>query len=199
AAIIAGLMAARALVPGAADLLDDPDLLRLATELEGHPDNVAACLYGGLTIALTAHGGALAAPLPPPPALRPVVFVSPPRASTAKARKLLPAEVPHTDAVRTAGRAALLVHALTREPDLLLPGTEDWLHQGYRAPAMPKTAGLIRTLRESGVPAVVSGAGPSVLAFGPGGVDLSQHAPRGWEAQQPPVDLAGAQVLPLGG
>jgi homoserine kinase len=127
------------------------------------------------------------------------VFVPPTRASTAKVRKLLPESVPHADAARNAARAALLVLALTRAPDLLVPGTEDWLHQGYRAPAMPKTAALVQVLRESGVPAVVSGAGPSVLAFAPDGVELSQHAPRGWEAHQPPVDSGGAQVLPLGG
>jgi homoserine kinase len=199
AAIVAGLVAARALVPGAADLMDDAGLLRLATEVEGHPDNVAACLYGGLTIAWTGQDGARAVRIEPAPQLRPTVFVPPTRASTAKVRKLLPESVPHADAARNAARAALLVYALSRAPDLLVPGTEDWLHQGYRAPAMPKTASLVQGLRESGVPAVVSGAGPSVLAFAPDGVDLSSHVPRGWEVHRPSVDGRGAQVLPLGG
>jgi homoserine kinase len=199
AAIVSGLLAARALVPGANDVLPDQALLRLATELEGHPDNVAACLYGGLTISWQNADGALAAPVRPAAGLRPVVFVPPTRASTAKVRKLLPEQVPHADAARNAGRAALLVHALTAAPSLLLPATEDWLHQRYRAEAMPRSAALVGTLRESGVPAVISGAGPTVLAFAPEGIDLSQYAPRGWVAHEPPVDLGGAQLLPLDG
>lgn len=198
AAITAGLLAARALVPGAAEVLDDAVLLRRATELEGHPDNVAACLYGGLTVAWLAADGPQAVRLEPVAGLRPVTFVPPTRASTAAVRKLLPATVPHGEAARTAGRAALLVHALTTQPWLLLPATEDWLHQPYRSPAMPKSAGLVRRLRESGVAAVISGAGPTVLAFGPDGVDLAGYAPRGWEVQELPVDTAGAQVMPLG-
>jgi homoserine kinase len=199
AAIVAGLIAARALVPGAADLLDDAALLRLACELEGHPDNVAACLHGGLTVAWLNGTGAAAVRMDPSAGLRPVIFVPPTKASTAKVRRLLPETVPHAEAARNAGRAALLVHALTREPGLLMAGTEDWLHQSYRAPAMPKSAALVRTLRGCGVPAVISGAGPAVLAFAPEGVDLAQHAPRGWQAHQPAVDVAGAQLLPLGG
>jgi homoserine kinase len=199
AAIVSGLLAARALVPGANDVLPDPVLLRLATELEGHPDNVAACLYGGLTIAWQGADGAEAARLRPAPSLRPVVFVPPTKASTAKVRKLLPEQVPHADAARNAGRAALLVHALTRAPEYLLPATADWLHQSYRAEAMPKSAALVSTLRESGVPAVISGAGPTVLAFAPDGIDLAQHAPRGWVAHQSTPDLGGAQLLPLDG
>jgi homoserine kinase len=199
AAVVSGLLAARALVPGANDVLPDPVLLRLATELEGHPDNVAACLYGGLTIAWQDAEGAQAARLRPAGTLRPLVFVPPTRASTAKVRKLLPESVPHADAARNAGRAALLVHALTAAPDLLLPATEDWLHQGYRASAMQRSATLVQSLRESGVPAAVSGAGPTVLAFAPPGVDLAQHAPRGWVTHELPVDHEGAQLLALDG
>ena len=97
------------------------------------------------------------------------------------------------------GRTALLVHALTTAPDLLLPATEDWLHQSYRAPAMQRSAALVGALRESGVPAVISGAGPTVLAFAPPGVDLAQHAPRGWVTHELPVDDEGAQLLALDG
>jgi homoserine kinase len=208
AAIIAGLLAARALVPGAAEVLDDAALLRRAAELEGHPDNVAACLLGGLTVAWVADTGARAVRLEPVAGLRPVAFVPPTRASTARVRKLLPPTVPHAEAARTAGRAALLVHALTAQPGLLLPATEDWLHQPYRSPAMPRSAGLVRRLRESGLPAVISGAGPTVLAFGPDQADPDQaypdqadlvgYAPRGWEVYELAVDTAGAQLLPLG-
>ncbi|HVC73396.1 MAG TPA: homoserine kinase, partial [Mycobacteriales bacterium] len=128
AAIVAGLAAARALVLGGADTLDDDALLALAAELEGHPDNVAACLLGGLTLAWTpADGPAQAVRLPVSPALRPVVFVPTTSASTARARKLLPETVPHADAARNAGRSALLVHALSADPGLLLAATEDRL------------------------------------------------------------------------
>jgi homoserine kinase len=95
-----------------------------------------------------------------------VVCVPATRALTEVARGLLPATVAHRDAAANAGRAALLVHALTTDPTLLLPATRDWLHQRYRAPAMPASVALVDRLRDAGTPAVVSGAGPTVLAFG---------------------------------
>jgi homoserine kinase len=200
AAIVAGLAAARALVLGGADTLDDDALLALAAELEGHPDNVAACLLGGLTLAWTpADGPAQAVRLPVSPALRPVVFVPTTSASTARARKLLPETVPHADAARNAGRSALLVHALSADPGLLLAATEDRLHQQYRAASQARTAGLIDTLRADGVPAVVSGAGPSVLAFAGPTDDLGSYAPRGWSVEVLSVDPAGVELLGLAG
>jgi homoserine kinase len=200
AAIVAGLTAARALVLGGADTLDDDALLALAAELEGHPDNVAACLLGGLTLAWTpADGPAHAVRLPVSPALRPVVFVPTTSSSTAKARKLLPETVPHADAARNAARSALLVHALAADPGLLLAATEDRLHQQYRAPSQVKTAGLVDALRADGVPAVVSGAGPSVLAFAGQADDLSSYAPRGWSVEVLAVDAGGAELLGLAG
>ena len=167
AAIVAGLVAARALAGAPAR---PEDVLPLANVLEGHPDNVAPCLFGGLTIAWLAAGAAglpeaRAIRLDPHPEVRPVVFIAPGPVSTRVARGLLPAAVPHADAARNAGRAALLIAALTARPDTLLDGTEDNLHQDYRAPAMPHTHDLVTRLRATGVPAVVSGAGPSVLAF----------------------------------
>jgi homoserine kinase len=87
---------------------------------------------------------------------------------TEVARRLLPDAVPHRDAAANAGRSALLVAALTQLPGetgALLAATRDWLHQDYRAAAMPETAALVRSLRAAGIPAVVSGAGPSVLAL----------------------------------
>jgi homoserine kinase len=200
AAIVAGLTAARALVLGGADTLDDGALLALAAELEGHPDNVAACLLGGLTLAWTpADGPARAVRLPVSPALRPVVFVPATSASTAKARKLLPETVPHADAARNAARSALLVHALAADPELLLAATEDRLHQPYRAASQTRTAGLVEALRAAGVPAVVSGAGPSVLAFAGPADDLGSYTPRGWSTEVLPVDLGGAELLALAG
>jgi homoserine kinase len=187
AAIVAGVLAARALVVGGTAALDDAAVLRLAAEFEGHPDNVAPCLYGGLTIAWTgpsASGpvGAHAVRLDVDPAVRPVVFVPASRSLTEQARAVLPATVPHGDAAANAGRAALLVHALTGAPDLLLPATEDRLHQSYRAAAMPDSAMLISRLRAAGIPAVLSGAGPTVLAFlgsesaDAGSIDAGQSA-----------------------
>jgi homoserine kinase len=200
AAIVAGLTAARALVLGGEEMLDDDALLGLAAEIEGHPDNVAACLLGGLTLAWTPAGGpARATRLPVSPALRPVVFVPGTTSSTAKARKLLPETVPHADAARNAARSALLVHALAADPGLLLAATEDRLHQPYRAPSQVRTAGLVEALRADGVAAVVSGAGPSVLAFAGAADDLASYAPRGWTVEVLAVDPGGATQLALAG
>jgi homoserine kinase len=165
AAIVSGILAARALASGGAARLPDDAVLRLATEIEGHPDNVAACLGGGLTIAWTAAGEPRMTRLFPVPGVVPVVFVAPEPLATEAARRVLPASVPHADAAANAGRSALLVAALTGDPGALFDATQDFLHQPYRASVMPATADLVRRLREAGVPAVVSGAGPSVLAF----------------------------------
>ena len=207
AAIVAGLVAARALA-GAPTA--PADVLPLASALEGHPDNVAPCLYGGLTIAWMATDAAglpqaRAIRLDPRPEVRPVAFIAPAPVSTKVARGLLPAAVPHADAARNAGRAALLVAALTACPDALLDGTEDKLHQDYRAPAMPHSHDLVTRLRAAGVPAVVSGAGPSVLAFltgNPGQDDVKRldsiAAETGidWHISPLVVERQGASVTP---
>lgn len=145
--------------------LDDTALLELATEIEGHPDNVAACLLGGFTLSWMEGGAARAIRTEPADSIVPVVFVPGKAVLTETARGLLPRTVPHVDAAANAGRAALLVEALTRRPELLLPATEDRLHQDYRAPAMPESAALVERLRADGIPAVISGAGPTVLAL----------------------------------
>jgi homoserine kinase len=171
AAIVAGLLAARALAGSGAGQLPPAALFGLATEFEGHPDNVAACLGGGLTIAWTAGGLPRMVRLEPLASIRPVVCVAPAPVRTEVARRLLPDLVPHREAAANAGRSALLVAALTQPADgadTLLAATRDWLHQDYRAEAMPETAALVGRLRAAGIPAVVSGAGPSVLALLPG-------------------------------
>ena len=172
AAVVAGILAARALAGDGAAQLPDDALLGLAAGLEGHPDNVAACLSGGLTIAWTVAGQPRMVRLDPLPLIKPVVCVAPAAVRTDVARRLLPDRVPHADAAANAGRSALLVAALTQLPpatparaDALFDATRDWLHQEYRAAAMPDTDALVRRLREAGIPAVVSGAGPSVLAL----------------------------------
>jgi len=200
-AIVAGLLAARALYPGP-DGLTDAALLRLATEMEGHPDNVAACLAGGLTIAWASASGPQAARLSPVAGLTPVVCVPATPLATAKARQALPSAVPHADAAANSARAALLIAALTCDPALLLAGTEDFLHQRYRAAVMPATAGLVGRLREAGIPAVVSGAGPTVLALTMAGAGPGADAVRAIANQAGPVwlvraldiDRAGATV-----
>jgi homoserine kinase len=200
-AIVAGLLAARALSPGG-DSLDGPELLRLAARLEGHPDNVAACLAGGLTIAWTSARGAEAARLEPVEGLTPVLCVPAHPMPTQTARGLLPASVSHADAAANAARAALLIAGLTSDPALLMAGTEDLLHQQYRAAAMPATADLIEALRDAGIPAVVSGAGPSVLALtvpgthpGPDAVPpLAGRTGVAWQVRTLEVDRGGAMV-----
>jgi homoserine kinase len=192
AAIVAGVLAARELVEGGAEWLDGPAVLRLAAEIEGHPDNVAPCLLGGFTIAWTAPDGSRAITRRPADSVHPLVFVPDERGLTAAARAALPRTVPHADAALTAGRAALLVHALTADPGLLFEATEDRLHQAYRAAGMPATAALMVRLREAGVAAVVSGAGPSVLALTP--VPAEFDTGPGWRVLSLPVDQVGATV-----
>ena len=156
-----------ALVPSSRgpDLVDDEAVLAVAAGLEGHPDNVAPCLLGGLTLAWNPGERARAIRLEVHPDLRPVLCVPEQTLPTDAARGLLPDVVPHRDASRNAARAALLVEALRSRPDLLFDATEDHLHQDYRAEAMPETLALVTRLRSSGLPAVVSGAGPSVLVL----------------------------------
>ncbi len=174
-------------------------MLALAAELEGHPDNISACLLGGYTIAWTEAAGVRALRLDVASAVRPIAFVPNTQVPTAKARRLLPATVPLPDAAFVAGRAALLTAALTWRPELLLAATEDRLHQQYRAEAMPRSAALLEKLRALGVPTIISGAGPTVLAL-PDAASVPAAlgcAPKGWAVHELEVDLAGAQVLPL--
>jgi homoserine kinase len=210
AAVVAGILAARALSGHGPDKLPDDALLELASGIEGHPDNVAACLVGGLTIAWLAHGHPRIMRLDPLRAITPVVCVAPAPVRTDVARGLLPATVPHQDAAANAARSALLVAALTQpgagsageagvllardggsagRAAVLLDATEDWLHQDYRAAAMPETHDLVRRLRAVGLPAVVSGAGPSVLAF---------LGARGEPDYRPSLDSVGSIVRETG-
>ncbi|MEU7768343.1 homoserine kinase [Nocardia sp. NPDC049190] len=185
-AVVGGLAAGCAL---AAKL--DPELalsadrlVQLASEFEGHPDNAAASVLGGIVVSWTesdraADRGSEGAPvaeyqgrvyravrLEPHPALRPVVLIPEERSSTAHTRGLLPEVVPHGDAAFNVSRAALAVVALTQRPDLLMPATADRLHQAQRAPALPLTTTWIARLRAAGIAATVSGAGPTVLVLG---------------------------------
>ena len=163
AAIVAGLVAARAL----AGLDEDQGwVLRHATRVEGHPDNVAAATYGGFVMAYGEGEHVAVVQGRVHPDLRAAVAVPGAAVETRAARRLLPAAVPHADAAADAGRAALLVHAVAEAPHLLHAGTQDWLHQRYREPAMPEAYGLMARLRASGFAAAISGAGPSVVVLG---------------------------------
>lgn len=190
AAIVGGIIAARALVDGGDKLLDDDAAFQLAVDLEGHPDNVAAALFGGLTIAWIDGAAAVVERLSTDVGV--TVFVPPTAVSTEKARGLLPETVPHRDAAINAGRAALLVAALTGAPHRLISATEDRLHQSYRAEAMPESYKLLRRLRVDGVPTIISGAGPTVLSFARG---ISDAVPDGWVVHELDVDADGATLV----
>ncbi|QNE46413.1 homoserine kinase [Glaciihabitans sp. INWT7] len=164
AAIVSGIMAAKGLLDGIVDI-DSGALLALATALEGHPDNVAPALFGGLTIAWTTDAGPQHKKLIVHRGVSPLIAVPESTMSTELARSLRPASVPHEDAIFNVSRSALLIAALIQSPELLLAATEDKLHQSYRAAAMPETESLILELRSHGLPAVVSGAGPSILVL----------------------------------
>jgi homoserine kinase len=208
AAVVSGLIAARGCL-AEPDLLDDAAVLALATQFEGHPDNAAAALFGGCTISWTSGGAAGGFPraerVDVHPAIQPVVCVPTGELATHTARAMLPAQVPHADAAFNAGRAALLVQALGRRPDLLLEATEDRLHQAQRAAAMPQTAGLVGRVRALGGAAVVSGAGPSVLVLGVDEVALeavtaalAEYAGQGWRVLRPGIDTVGSLLATEG-
>jgi homoserine kinase len=190
AAIVAGVAAAY----GLADKPVDEDALQIAAEFEGHADNAAASLYGGLVLAWSEGSRFRAVRLAPHPDVMPVVLVPDTRSATSVTRGLLPGNIPHKDAAFVAGRCALAVHALTTRPDLLLPATEDRLHQDYRAAAWPDTMRMVHELRENGVPATVSGAGPTVFAMPAGGVLPAGLDTTGFTVRALPVARTGATI-----
>jgi homoserine kinase len=193
AAVVAGIAAAY----GLAGMELDDRALQIAAEFEGHADNAAASLLGGLVVAWTESGDYRAVRLEPHPDVRPVLLIPGESSKTSVTRQLLPDRVPHADAAFTAGRTALAVQAITNRPDLLLAATADRLHQDYREPAWPATSRLVRILREHGAAAAVSGAGPTVIVLTtdgklPEGVEKS-----GFDVRELPVDRQGVQVRAL--
>lgn len=196
AAIVGGICLARGLVAGGSLLMDDDAVFSLAARMEGHPDNVAPAFYGGFTVALSDKDSVHATSVAVDPRVKVVVFVPPDPLKTAVARGLLPDTVPHADAAAAAAHAALLVVALSGRPELLHAATEDFLHQDYREPAMPESLDLVRALRRDGIAAVVSGAGPSVLAFVDTSTrsDVRRRVPAGWDVVDLDVDATGAKV-----
>lgn len=171
-AVVGGLAAANALVAQTDRTpLCDAQLIQLSSEFEGHPDNASASVLGGAVVSWTepAQGGAAprydAVRVRLHPDIRLFAAIPELRSSTAETRVLLPEQVSHHHARFNVSRAALLVVALTQRPDLLMAATEDLLHQPQRARAMPASAEFLQLLRQRGVPAVLSGAGPAVLAL----------------------------------
>lgn len=165
AAIVGGLAAANALTGSP---LGREDILALAVELEGHPDNVAAALYGGIRIVVASGGDApVTSPAPLPPDLRVALFVPEVSISTEKARAVMPSEVPLEDALFNVGRTALLVNAFaTGRLELLKSATEDRLHQPYRSHLLPAMRLIIGEAMKGGaLGAFVSGSGSTVLAL----------------------------------
>lgn len=179
-AVVIGLAAANGLVAQAdLNLLSADQLIQLSSEFDGHPDNTSAAVLGGAIVSWTESGQSgpryAATRLRLDPRIRFFVATPEVRSSTAATRVLLPEQVSHTDARFNLSRAALLVAALTEHPELLMTATEDVLHQPHRAAAMPKSAEYLHYLRGCGVPAVLSGAGPAVLAMTTG-ADLTADA-----------------------
>ena len=204
AAIVAGVMAAKGLLEGVAEFTSS-ELLALATDMEGHPDNIAPSLFGGLTIAWMTDQGPKHKKLSVHRGVSLVVAVPEDASmSTSLARSLQPETVPHKDAIFNLSRSALLIAALIQSPELLFEATEDRLHQNYRASAMKDTDALLQSLRKLGFAAVVSGAGPSVLILCS---DPSQrlavaevvaaHAGGTWTSHMLTVDERGATVEEL--
>ena len=164
AAVVAGLTLAAGF-SGRPDLFTKEDVLTLATEFEGHPDNAAPAIFGGAVISWSEAGRSHAARLTLHPELRTTLLIPKEVLSTSTARAALPVSVPHGDAAFNAARTAMLVHGLAHDLDLLWEATRDRLHQEYRSASMPATAEVLEALRSAGWPAVVSGAGPAILVL----------------------------------
>lgn len=193
-AVVAGVLIADRLL----DTGLSPDrLLEMATDVEGHADNVAACLRGGLVLAYLSADGWRAESMEPHPDLRPVLLVpESERIATEEARRVLPLTVPLADAAFNLSRSALAVLALTRKPSLLRDALEDRLHQGRRLPLAPSARALFQDLRDQGIPVCVAGSGPTLLAFQRDDIRLPELGP-GWRVLESSVNRAGALLLDL--
>lgn len=194
AAIVGGLSLARALVLGGNERMSQIDMLNIANQMEGHPDNVAAAIFGGATIAWqdNQRGTMVAESLniEVDHRISALAFVPSAELSTSKARKMLPESIAHSDAVQNSINTAIIVQALQHRPDLLFKATGDYLHQSYRSEAMPQSYALMKKFRNAGVAAFISGAGPTVLVL---------HT--GSDAEAAELERAAGekfQILPLG-
>lgn len=198
-AIIGGLVLGRALLVDGAVLLSDDDLLQLAMRVESHPDNISASLFGGLTLSWVDDAGrADTLRLDLHPSIVPVVVVPGFAVPTEEARAALPTSIPMADVVFNIARAAVLAQALTTHPELLIEATRDRLHQEPRRPLYAESMALVDRLRDLGVPATISGAGPTVLAFATEATVATVRlaAPDGWPVIRTAVAARGAHEVP---
>jgi homoserine kinase len=198
AAIVGGLALARALVDvgEGAPSMDDEEMLAVANAIEGHPDNVAPACLGGFVVSGQDRARVWGLRTGIDPRIGARVFVPPEGVETKLARGLLPESISHGEATANTGRAALLVAALAGHPEHLLRATEDFLHQKYRETAMPHSYALVERLRAMACPAVISGAGPTVLAFtGPGLPEVAGFAPAGWRELELSIATSGVRVV----
>lgn len=211
AANVTAVLAADAMLP-AESRHSAEQLLNCAARLEGHPDNVAPTLSGGVALSWKDADNAAteesdpfhSVTLVPHQDITPVVAIPKNPLSTEAARELLPADISHQEATVNASRAALLTHALAARPDILLPATEDHLHQEFRRPAMPESLGLMDKLRAQGWAAVISGAGPTVMALGRSAeealvieasmLEMIQESAQHWDVVVLPVAQEGARI-----
>ncbi len=213
-AIVAGVVAAHALsaiatnpeiAVGSAVPIDLARVTDLSSELEGHPDNASASVYGGMTLSWTVDPGQVdqgrigTAHIDLHPQVTAVAFVPGEQLATHHARSVLPETVSHRDAALNSARAALLIEAVTRRPDLLLPATRDWLHQEARRSSFPASMDLVDALRAAGHAALISGAGPSVLVLTTGERSARVQVPtaaegRLWERLEPGIPAHGVSV-----
>jgi homoserine kinase len=185
AAIVGGVVAANALL---GEPFDRRTLLRIASEVEGHADNVAAALYGAFTVALPDEGGPVATRLVFPRMWRICLLIPGRPLSTEEARAVLPAQVSRDDAVFNVAHAAALIAAVMRSDGALLAlAMVDRLHQAARTELVPALGEIIAAAREAGAfGAALSGAGPSVLAVAP-----TRLAPRVVSAMEEAAATAG--------
>ncbi len=187
-AIVAGVYAANLLM---GEPLSESALLDLATELEGHADNVAPCLLGGLVICSYEDGRVESIRALPPPELRAVVAVPRFELKTEAARAALPEQVPHRDAVFNVGRACLVTAALMSGNLLALKSAmRDRLHQPYRASLVPGIDHVLDAAEEAGaLGACLSGAGPTLLAFATDDApDIAAAMKNAWAQQEIQAD-----------
>ena len=197
AAISAAVVAARALAGTQGTRMDDEGALELASSLEGHPDNVAACLYGGFTVSwIDENSLARAVKINAHESIIPVVMIPRFEVDTEQARALLTPHVPHRDAAYNVSRSALLVHAMTIDPDYLFEATSDRIHQEYRRPSMQSASALVTNLRMKNHAAYISGSGPTVciLTNAEKVEEVISLVPEEFEAQQLEIAVAGASI-----
>lgn len=205
-AIVAGIVAAQGLCDiatgrgGVDGSFDQVFANNVAAAMEGHPDNASASVFGGMTLSwaddvdpalfhsvqLEVAGDVI-----------PLVFVPATQLPTAVARAVLPEQVPLCVAALNSARVGLLIEAVTRRPELLLPATREWLHQEQRRASFPESMSLLDALRGKGHAAVISGAGPSVLVLTTAGQiedarAMADHSV--WQVLEPGMPLTGATL-----